>query len=110
MREYIITVKIHEDTLSKATETTDGVSEKIHEALMMTGLPYLACTETCPNTSYFSFMFDFVEDGNLKYTLSKIKENLVLKLKLKPEDVKFKSVVKKTKKQIGNYSNLDEKR
>jgi hypothetical protein len=102
MKEYEITVKIDDETLEKAKcSNTNGISELIHEALSMSGIPYREIIESFPTTDFFSFKFDIVEGANLDKTLSGIKENLRLKLKMKPEDVKLSLISKKMKIKRG---------
>jgi hypothetical protein len=93
-KQYIITVKIDDDTIgrakfSKVVKSANQVSEFIHEALAMSGIPYRGAIETFVNQSTlgFSFQFVFVEGGNLIKVLSGIKENLRLRLKMKPEEI-----------------------
>lgn len=110
MKEYIITIKIDDDTIGRATnnktiKSPNGIGEIIHEALALSGLPYRGTVETFSGktTDGFSFYFEFVEDGNLVKLLSKIKENLGLKLKMPQEEVKLALISikeKETSRQI----------
>ena len=99
MKEYTVTVEIDAETLEKAKRSNaKGISELIHEALGESAIPYRGCSESFPMTDFFTFSFDIVGEPNLNRILSVIKENLRLKLKLKPEDVKLTLVSKKEKK------------
>lgn len=100
MKEYKVTVEINAETLEKAKRSNPkGISGLIHEALSMSSIPYRSCNESYPTTDFFSFWFEVVGEANLNKILSVVKENLSLKLKLKPEDVKLTLVskIEKTK-------------
>lgn len=95
-KEYIITVKIGADTIgkgkySKVLESADQLSDIMHEALARVGMPVRGAVETGVNQNLFeySFKFVFVEGGNLIKVLSGIRENLRLRLKMKPEDIEL---------------------
>jgi len=62
-KEYIITIKIDDDTIgrakfSKVLKSKNQVSEIIHEALRISGIPYRYTVETFANENIWAFVFD----------------------------------------------------
>jgi hypothetical protein len=93
-KEYLITVKIDDDTIMRATlskviKSKDQVSEILHNALGKVGMPRHGSLETFSNkdTTGLSYQFRFVQGGDLIKVLRAIKENLALGLKMKPEEI-----------------------
>jgi hypothetical protein len=86
-KEYLAHIQIDPETLRKTKLSEGQVSESVREALANSCLPCRGIYGTVPPSDCITFMFEYVEGVDINKILSKIQENLALKLKLKPQEV-----------------------